>query len=128
MKDAGDYLTYVKALIVANPQVTDWKMLREEAQDDLGLFRCRITLRDGSLLELFEHFQVVGEKLQITKYRFHWQDAAGRLVKRWDNAAHHPEISTHPHNVHDGNEDNVISHGPISAEDILGIIASMSTD
>lgn len=128
MKDAGDYLTYVKALIVANPQVTDWKMLREEAQDDLGLFRCRITLRDGSLLELFEHFQVVGEKLQITKYRFHWQDAAGRLVKRWDNAAHHPEISTHPHHVHDGNENNVISHGPISAEDILGIIASMSID
>jgi hypothetical protein len=128
VKDAGDYLTYVKALIVANPQVTDWKMLREEAQDDLGLFRCRITLRDGSLLELFERFQVVGEKLQITKYRFHWQDAAGRLVKRWDNAAHHPEISTHPHHVHDGNENNVISHGPISAEDILGIIASMSTD
>jgi hypothetical protein len=103
-------------------------MFREEAQDDLGLFRCRITLRDGSLLELFEHFQVVGEKLQITKYCFHWQDAAGRLVKRWDNAAHHPEISTHPHHVHDGNENNVISHGPISAEDILGIIASMSTD
>jgi len=71
VKDATNYLTHIKALLVANPQVAGWKMLREEAQGELGLFRCRITLHDGSLLEMFERFQIVGEKTQITKYRFH---------------------------------------------------------
>lgn len=59
MKDAGDYLAYVKALIVANPLVTRWTMLREEAQGNAGLFRYRLTLQDGSLLEIFERFEIV---------------------------------------------------------------------
>lgn len=128
MKDADDYLAYVKALIVANPKVAGWKVLREETQGDIGLFRWRIIFHDGSLLEMFERFQVVGEKLQVTKYRFHWQDAAGRLLKRWDNAAHHPEIVTNPNHVHEGSEENVRSHEPLSAEEVLAIIASIPTE
>ncbi len=128
MKEVDDYLAYVKALIIANPKVADWKALREEAQGDLGMFRYRITFHDGSLLEMFEHFQIVNGELLVTKYRHHWQDAAGRLLKRWDNAAHHPEVSTHPHHVHDGSEENVSSSEPISAEEILAMIASISSE
>ena len=128
MKEADDYLAYIKALIIANPQVANWKALREEAQGDLGLFRFRITFQDGSFLEIFERFQVVNGQLLVTKYRFHWQDAAGRLLKRWDNAAHHPQVSTHPHHVHDGNEENVRPHESLSAEEVLAMIASISAD
>ncbi len=39
MKDASDYLVYIKAIIVSNPQVLRWSMIREEAQGDIGLFR-----------------------------------------------------------------------------------------
>jgi len=123
VKDADDYLVYVKALIVADPHVTNWTILREEAQEDVGLFRYRLTLHDGGLLEMFERFQIVDERLHVTKYRFHWQDAAGQLRKRWDNAAHHPEIPTHPDHVHAASEENVLSHGPIRAEEVLALIA-----
>ena len=105
-----------------------WKVAREEAQGDVGLLRHRLTLRDGGLLEMFERFQVVGGRLQVTKYRFHWQDTDGQLRKRWDNAAHHPEVPTHPHHVHDGAETNVLPHGPISAEEVLTIIAAKASD
>jgi hypothetical protein len=128
VNEADDYLAYVKALIIANPQVVGWKALREEAQGDLGLFRYRITFHDGSLLEMFERFQIVNGKLLVTKYRFHWQDAAGRLLKRWDNAAHHPQVSTHPHHVHDGSEENVSSYEPLNAEQVLAMIASISPE
>ena len=128
MKEADDYLAYIKALIIANSRVADWKTLREESQGDLGLFRYRVTFDDGSLLEMFERFQVVNGQLLVTKYRFHWQDAAGRLLKRWDNAAHHPQVSTHPHHVHDGNEENVRPHESLSAEEVLAMIASISAD
>lgn len=127
MKEADDYLAYIKAVIIANPKVADWKAMREEAQGELGLFRYRITFYDGSLLEMFERFQIVHGELQVTKYRFHWQDAAGRLLKRWDNAAHHPQVPTHPHHVHDGSEENVRPYKPLNADEILKMIASISS-
>lgn len=33
MKDAADCLAYIKALIVANPKVIRWTVVREEAQE-----------------------------------------------------------------------------------------------
>lgn len=123
MRDAAEYLAYIKALIVASPQVVRWVVIREEAQGDKGLFRYRLTLRGDGLLEMFERFQVVRGRVQVAKYSFHWQDAAGQLLKRWDSAAHHPELLTRPHHVHDGLEANVRPHGPVSAEEVLALIA-----
>jgi hypothetical protein len=75
---------------------------------------------------MFERFQIVNGKLLIAKYCLHWLDAAGRLLKRWDNAAHHPHISTHPHHVHDGSEENVNSSEPLSAEQVSAMITDTS--
>jgi hypothetical protein len=124
VRNAADYLGHVKALIMLNRQVLHWRVVREEAQGDVGLFRYHLTLRDGSMLEMFECFGIAEEKLQVTKYSFHWQGADGTLRKRWDNAAHHREVSTHPHHVHEGRDANVLVHAPISAEGVLAIIAA----
>ncbi len=71
MRDAADYLTRIKALVVANPKVVRWSVVREEAQGEIGLFRYRLTLCDGSLLEMFEFFRIE-EGVQVIKYSFHW--------------------------------------------------------
>ena len=122
MKNANDYLTYVKTLIVLNSQVVHLTVVREETQGNIGLLRYRLALRDGGLLEMLERFQIVEERVKVEKYGFHWQDSNGQLRKRWDSAAHHSEVSTHPYHVHDGEESNVLPHGPISAEEVLAII------
>jgi hypothetical protein len=118
----------VKALIALNRQVLQWEVVREEAQGDVGLLRYRLTLRGGGLLEMFERFQVTGGELQVTKYSFHWQSAEGELRRRWDNAAHHPEVPTHPHHVHDGADSNVVAHDPIGAEEVLAFFAAEQDD
>lgn len=123
MKDAADYLTRIKALIIANPKVVRWSVIREEAQGKIGLFRYRLTLCDGSLLEMFEFFRVE-EQVQVIKYSFHWQNPDGRLRKRWDNAAHHPEVPTSPPHVHYDEETNVAPCEPVTAEEVLAIIAA----
>ena len=128
MKDADDYLAHIKALIALNRQVARWSIVREEAQGDKGLLRYRLTLQDGSFLEVFERFQLVEGSLEISKYSFHWQNANGGLRKRWDNAAHHPETSTHPHHVHEGAQGSVLPHDSISVEEILALIASETAD
>ncbi len=33
---------------------------------------------------------------------------------RWDNAAHHPELTNYPHHVHIGHDDLVESSQPLS--------------
>lgn len=124
MKDAAEYLAQVKALIVMNHQVMHWTAAREEGQGDAGLFRYKLMLRDGSVIEMFEKFRIMQEAVKVTKYSFHWQDGTGRLRMRWDNAPHHPEVSTHPHHVHAGSEPNVLPHAPVTVEEILNIIAA----
>ncbi len=128
MNNARDYLQRIRALIIANSQVVNWGILREEAQGGKGMFRYRLTLQDGSLLELFEFFIVTETEIQVTKYSFHWQNSGGQLRKRWDNAAHHREISTYPNHVHERTEENVLPHKPITTEELLAIITREITD
>jgi len=128
LKDAGDYLAYVKALAIASSQVTRCIVMREEVEGDSGLIRMRLTLSDGSILETFERFEIVDRNVQVTKYRFHWQDATGGLRKRWDNAPHHPELPTYPHHIHDGAEANAQPHKAINTEKVLLLIKSELSD
>jgi len=128
MNNARDYIERIRSLIVSNPQVVSWAIAREEAQGDRGMFRYRLTLQDGSFLELFEFFIVREGEVQVTKYSFHWQNADGQLRKRWDNAAHHREISTYPYHIHDGSEENVLPHQPINTEELLTVVATTKPD
>jgi len=89
----------------------------------MGLLRYKLTL-DGGLLEMFELFQIVEEKVKNLKYSFHLQDKRGNLLKRWDNAEHHPEISTSPHHVHEGAEKNIKPHKPMNAQEFLTLLAA----
>lgn len=122
MNNARDYIEQIRTLIVSNQQVVSWAIAREEAQGDRGMFRYRLTLQDGTFLELFEFFLVTEAEVQVTKYSFHWQNSDGQLRKRWDNAAHHREISTYPNHVHDKTEENVLPHQPINTEQLLAIV------
>ena len=124
MKDVADYLAYIKALIAMNPQVAHWVVVREESQGNRGLFRYQLTLRDGCLLEMFESFQVVEEKLQVAKYSFHWQAKDGKLKMRWDNARHPPELKTFPHHTHVGEDGNVKASTGIDIKGVLRIMES----
>jgi len=128
VKEAAEYLAHVKSLIILHPRVARWTILREEVEGDLGLFRYRLVLDDGSLLEMFERFQLVVGEVQVTKFSFHWQRAEGQLYKRWDNAAHHPEVSTHPCHLHAGSETHVLPHGPIAVEGVLAAIETEAND
>jgi len=59
-------------------------------------FRGQVTFVDHSVL--FIRQVVLGEF--TFKYAYHWQDGEGRLICRWDNSPHWPEIATYPHHKH----------------------------
>ena len=117
------YLSDLDTFISTNGAVTDVTIIRRDIRDTgmekTALYRYRLKMNDGSIVELTERIVEEGGRLRMTKYRFHWQDRFGNLVKRWDNAPHHPEIETFPNHLHDGNENNVKKHQHCSALDML---------
>lgn len=62
--------------------------------------KARIVFQDDSFLDIW---------LSDEDYAYHWEHRAqdGRR-HRWDNAPHHPHVTTHPHHFHDGGEDQVV--------------------
>ncbi len=91
---------------------------------DTSLDKYRLKLKDGLIVELTERIIEERGTFNTTKYRFHWQNKSGELIKRWDNAPHHPEINSFPDHLHDGAVDNVKSFRKCSVLDILtGIIS-----
>lgn len=93
--------------------------MRDTGLEKVLNYRYRVTLADGDLVEMTERVLEVGKALEVTKYHHHWQDSNGRLIKRWDNAPHHPEIETFPHHLHEGAEDCVVSHPGITGLEAL---------
>jgi len=84
--------------------------------------RVKVWLIDGGTLEVSEYVSVEEEKVRVIRYNFHWQDAQGQLIKRWDNAKHHPELETYPHHVHVGKLAKPHPHTAVSFEEVMRLI------
>jgi len=95
------------------------RSIRDTDTEKVLNYRYRVTLADGSLVELSERVLEAQGILEITRYRHHWQDADGHLIKRWDNAPHYPAVDTFPHHLHDRAENSVVSHSPITGLEVL---------
>jgi hypothetical protein len=93
---------------------TDWEKVLN--------YRYRVILADGGLIEMTERVLEIGGRLEVTKYRHHWQDANKNLIKRWDNAPHHRQVETFPHHLHDSSEENVVAHAPVTGLAVLQYI------
>jgi hypothetical protein len=117
------YMNDLDVLISTSAFIVDIDIIRRDIRDTglekTALFRYRIKLIDESLIEITERILEERGGLTTTKYRYHWQTGSGKLIKRWDNAPHHPEIDTFPDHLHDGSEDNVKSFRKMNASDIL---------
>ncbi|MBI1925356.1 hypothetical protein HYR99_14030 [Candidatus Poribacteria bacterium] len=89
---------------------------------DDGVIRLKASLKDGGLLEISEYIVVREGRITRVAYSYHWQDRNGNLKMRWDNVAHHREISTFPHHIHLGSEENVI---PSDAPELARILTEI---
>jgi hypothetical protein len=117
------YMNDLDVLISASASIVEIDIIRRDIRDTglekTALFRYRIKLIDESLIEITERILEEGGRLITTKYRYHWQSGSGKLIKRWDNAPHHPEIDTFPDHLHDGSEENIKSFRKMNVLDIL---------
>jgi uncharacterized protein DUF6516 len=120
------YLQGIDALLSASPLVRDVEIVRRSIRDTefekVLHYRYRVLLANGDFIEMTERVLEAQGRLEVTKYRHHWQDRHSRLLKRWDNAPHYPAIDTYPHHLHDGAEDSVVHHPAITGLEVLQYI------
>jgi len=71
-----------------------------EQEGPLFRFKAELQLQDDSKIFIKEYVFKNNDR----KYAYHWTDASGNLICRWDNASHWPDISTFPHHKHIDND------------------------
>jgi hypothetical protein len=104
-------LDSLRARLILSPTIVSFHYHQEGTIGNVGYFRVRCTLIDGSELQPTERVRDVGDALAIEKYSFHWQNKDGTPIYRWDNAPHHRDLSTFPHHLHAGANEIVQAHG-----------------
>ncbi len=120
MNDALEqWLSRSETRLLTWPHARQLTLVYAETGNGVAQYRMRVELWDGSLLQCVERTRLLSDNLVSEKYSFHWQHADGHLIRRWDNAPHHPEIASFPHHVHEGDEVNVLAH---EAVDVFGVL------
>ena len=59
------------------------------------------------------------------KYSYHWQDAQGNCIIRWDNAPHHQAITTFPFHKHFGEQEAITESPPVKLNAVLENISQL---
>lgn len=90
----------LEAAIQLSVLVADYSLESVQLSPHTGYIEGRITFLDGSQLAFFEFIRQTKSISEREKYRYHFMDEEHRLIFRYDNAAHHPAIATHPHHKH----------------------------
>ncbi len=78
---------------------------------------------DSSILEIAIFTTASSDRLLIDKYRLHYMDSSGKMIFRYDNAPHYPELALYPHHKH--TPDKIIPSTMPSMKNILNEISAV---
>lgn len=92
------------SLIIDSDLNTDFRT------EKIGIIRGSITFADESRLFFTEYLDVRYKVEKIT-YSYHYQDRAGKLIFRYDNARHKPQLAFKDHK-HLSNDETAQSEAP----------------
>jgi hypothetical protein len=124
--DAETYLINIKVKLAVSSSVQSIEIIDERiVLSDLGYFRARLVLENNDFMEVSEYFVCENENCYPKTYRYQWMDPEQKkLIKRWDNAEHFPNLPGFPHHIHlgGGEEDNVKPSVPLNIIDLIDII------
>ena len=96
--------------------VTGYTVIEYKRYGSASSLVAKIEFNDGSSLSVKDYLFLNGKR----KYSYHWQDAGGNLISRWDNSPHHKGLSTFPHHKH--LPDEVLASKERTVKDALKII------
>jgi hypothetical protein len=93
-----EYFVRLEQALASCSYVLQTTLTKEKRAPHIGFVKGTIVFSQGIQLSIME-FVRTEPRLEKTKYRYHCQDAAGKLLFRYDNAPHH-RTGTFPHYKH----------------------------
>ncbi len=114
MTDA--YLKKVQALLNASPLIIQ-PSISVEDRGEVWFLRGNVDFIDGSSLHFRELFIGRGRKHKKT-YTYHYQNREGKLIFRYDNSPHFPDLLNAPHHKHQA-DGSVLSSNLPDLEPVL---------
>ncbi len=111
-----EYYAGVQKAILAAPHVIQMDISFDEISEEECYIRGVLTLNGGYELHIAEYVVTEPEPKRL-KYRFHLQTSDDKMIARWDNAPHHPEVKTHPDHLHIG--EKVKANPPVDIPQVL---------
>ena len=104
------YLKQVQDTLSSSPFVLQ-SILSVDDRGEVWFIRANVYFIDNSLLH-FRELWVGQRKRQKKAYTYHYQDAAGQLIFRYDNAPHYLDLPTAPSHKHMGEKDVLAAEEP----------------
>lgn len=118
-----DRLESIKAKIIMSGVVQSMTIVAERALSGRGYFRARLRLINGDFVEVSEYFVVEFGDCSTAEYRHQWMDPSKtRLIKRWDNAEHFPDLANYLHHVHLEDDAKVIPGSAIGIVELIDLL------
>jgi len=93
--------------------VASYEVRRYRQYGDAHEFVAVVQFIDDSSLHIRDYVFADGKR----KYSFHWQNSKQKLICRWDNSAHHRQITTFPFHKHLQSE--IQESDPVTIQKVL---------
>jgi len=106
----------LSAVLSKYPFVVSYHLLKFERTQSTRRLKIAVDIADGSRLIISDATTPRG-----FRYAYHWQDANGQLLARWDNAPHHRHLPTFPDHFH--NDQRIEPSVQPTIHDVLKYIA-----
>jgi hypothetical protein len=101
MTTLHNYLARIEATLYSRQEITVRDLRVEPVSTAVAYIEDRLIFYDGSFLEVEEVLYLFDRRIEKVRYSYHYQKG-DRLIFRYDNAPHHPELPTSPHHKHVG--------------------------
>jgi len=94
-----DYFDQLENIINSCGYIQTKIVHKDKRSDYVGYFRADLYFHDDSLLHVREF---ISTRVGVVKgtYTYHYQDSSNRIIFRYDNTEHFPDLPNFPHHKH----------------------------
>ena len=121
-----EYFVRLEQTLASYPHIVQTTLTKDKRAPHIGFVKGTVVFSEGIQLFIME-FVRTEPRLVKTKYRYHCQNAAGKLLFRYDDAPHH-QTATFPHHKHVGavtKGETIVASSPPSIEAVLDEVINL---
>ncbi len=96
------YLHRLYDTVISRGYIELEQLVFDNRSNRRGTITGRLKFHDGSLLDFGEVLILRNKQIVKLRYAYHYQNALGDVIFRYDNAPHYPNLPTYPHHKHIG--------------------------